>query len=187
MVRRLEGGFLLATYAADKPVRFTAIRDNGTVEWSQDLPVSGRVTEIGLIPGANLRARVVGLCLDVSSPCARPGGDRGPYNALLTLAAGGELRALVRHTSGHLAYAPHPRGGYVVASSPQEDLTELTLRSDVGDAVVWQRSLPGRLSAGPYVGPEGEIYVATCNGWDCNPPYLLIAVTAFEPDDEGDQ
>jgi len=185
MVRRLDGGFLLVSHAADKPVRFTAIRDAGEVVWSQDLPASGRVTGIGLHPGANLRARLVGLCLDVSSPCARPGGDRGPYNALMTLAPNGELRALVRHTSGHLAFAPHPRGGFVVASSPDVELTELTLRSDVGDSVVWQLSLPGRLSAGPHVGPEGEIYIATCNGWDCDPPYLLIAITGFESEKEG--
>jgi hypothetical protein len=69
-----------------------------------------------------------------------------------------------------------------VASSPEETVTELTLRDDRSDAVTWQISLPGRLSAGPYVGPEGEIYVATCNGWDCAPPYLLIAITGIEPD-----
>jgi hypothetical protein len=181
IVRRLDGGFLLTTYAADKPVRCIAIRDNGAVEWRQDLPVSGRVTDIGLLPGENLRARVVGLCLDVSSPCARPGGDRGPHNALLTLTADGDLRALVRHTSGHLAFAEHPAGGFVVASSPDEGLTELTLRSFDGDAVLWQTSLPGRMSAGPHVGPEGEVYVATCNGWDCGPPHLLISVTGIEP------
>jgi len=184
IVRRLPGGFLLANYAADKPVSFTAVRDDGTVEWRQDLPVSGRVTDIGLLPAANLRLRAAGLCLDVSSPCARPGGDRGPYNAVLTPASDGELRALIHHTSGHLAYAPHPAGGLVLASSSEEDATELTLRSDGDDSVIWQTLLPGRLSAGPHVGPDGEVYVATCSGWSCSPPYLLVSVTGVEPEKE---
>lgn len=180
IVSRLPGGFLLATHSAERPVRLTAIRDGGTVEWTQDLPVSGRLTDLGLLAGQNLRTRVVGLCLDVSSPCARPEGTRGPYNALLTPAHGGKLRVLVRHTGGHLAFASHRERSYVVASSPEANLTELTLR-DADDAVVWQTSLPGRLSAGPYVGPEHEIYVGTCTGWDCEAPHLLIAVTGAEP------
>jgi hypothetical protein len=180
MVHRLDGGFLLASYAADKPVRLTAIRDRGTVEWSRDLPVSGRLTRIGVVPGQNLRPRAVGLCLDVSSPCARPGESRGPFNTLLTPAANDTLRTMVRHTSGHLALEPFPAGGFLMASSPDENITELTLRDDEG-AVIWQVSLPGRLSAGPHLGPDDEIYLATCNGWGCEAPHMLIAVTGAEP------
>ena len=75
-----------------------------------------------------------------------------------------------------LGMIPYDTGGFVVASSPEEELTELT-RRDAQQSVIWQVSLPGRLSAGPYVGPSGEIYLATCRGWDCGPPHLLIAVT----------
>jgi hypothetical protein len=176
IVHRIEGGFLLATYAADAPVRLTAIHDRGTVAWSNDLPVTGRLTRVGAIAGDNLRSRAVGLCLDVSSPCARPKENRGPFNTLLTPAARGALRVLVRHTRGHLNMIPYAEGGFVVASSPDEELTELT-RRDADESVIWQVSLPGRLSAGPYTGPSGEIYVATCRGWGCGPPHLLIAVT----------
>jgi hypothetical protein len=181
IVHRIEGGFLLADYGPDRPVRLTAMHDRGTVAWTSELPVAGRLTRIGAIAGDNLRARAVGLCLDVSSPCARPGENRGPYNALLTPAAGGGLRVLVRHTRGHLGLVPYGAGGFVVASSPDEGLTELT-RRDADETVIWQVSLPGRLSAGPYVGPTQEIYLATCNGWDCQSPHLLIAVTGSVED-----
>jgi hypothetical protein len=180
IVQRLPGGFLLASHRAGAAVRLTAIRDGGEVAWSQELPVSGRLTHLGALPADDLRARAVGLCLDVSSPCARPAGDRGPFNALLTPAADGTLRVLERHTGGHLGLAAHPAGGYVMASSQSEELTELTLRGE-RDVVQWQVTLPGRLSAGPYVGPDGEVYVGTCQGWGCAPPYRLIAVTGVEP------
>jgi hypothetical protein len=71
----------------------------------------------------------------------------------------------------------------VVAGSSDEHQTDLTAR-DARENVLWSVSLPGRLSAGPYVGPEGEIYVATCAGWDCRSPYFLFAVTGRKPEIE---
>ncbi len=180
LVRAVEGGFLMATGATQDPIAAMVVAADGRRLWSEDLPVSGRLTRIDAFAVQEGRPSALGLCLDVSSPCARPGELRGPFNAMLTPGADGRLRVLARHVQGHLAVTPHPGGGLVVAGSSSEDATEVALRQE-GDLVLWQATLEGRLSAGPFVGPSGEVYVATCRGWDCEAPFRLAAITGTTP------
>ncbi|MFO8073638.1 MAG: hypothetical protein R6V85_17395 [Polyangia bacterium] len=185
LVRRLADGFLLASGDAQAPLRVTFLEEDGTVSWSESLPVEGRLTDLTPFAADGSRPRAYGLCLDVSSPCARPEGDRGPYNALVTSDDQGEHRVLTRHVKGHLDLEDYPGGGLVIASSSEAERTEVTRRAESG-TVLWQVTLPGRLSAGPYVGPSGEVYVATCEGWSCAPPYRLVALTGRPPEADGD-
>ena len=69
--------------------------------------------------------------------------------------------------------------GLAIASSSGEGSTEVTLR-DGGGAIRTIVTLPGRLSAGPFVGPNDEVYVATCETWGCRAPYALFAITGQE-------
>ncbi len=185
LVRRLTDGFLLASGDAKTPVRVTFLEENGTVSWSESLPVEGRLAELAPFAVEGSRPGAFGLCLDVSSPCARPKGDRGPYNALVTSDEQGGHRVLTRHVKGHLDLAGYPGGGLLIANSSEADRTEVTRRSKSG-TLLWQVVLPGRLSAGPYVGPSGEVYVATCGGWSCDPPHRLVALTGRPPEANDD-
>jgi hypothetical protein len=180
LVSPVDSGFLLVTGAATGAIAALVLDAEGRPIWTADLPVAGRMTRIDPLAVRAGRPTALGLCLDVSSPCARPGELRGPYNALLTPGADGRMRVLARHTRGHLAVAPDPAGGLLVASSSAEDATEVARRG-ADDIVRWQVALPGRLSAGPFVGPSGEVYVATCGGWECGPPFRLAAITGAEP------
>lgn len=184
MVKRIDGGFILASDGIERPVLLESVRDNGKVVWSSDLPVSGRMTGFEVLSKQDDSRHVIGLCMDVSSPCSRPSGTRGPFNMLITAVSKHDFHALARHVKGHLDFAAYDDGGMVVASSSDEHHTDLTTR-DSSENVLWSVSLPGRLSAGPYVGPDGEIYIATCAGWDCQPPYYLFAVTGRTPKSEG--
>jgi hypothetical protein len=180
LVRPVFGGFLLAVSGPDRAVSARVLGEDGRRSWSEELPVAGRLTRLDVLAEVAGRPTALGLCLDVSSPCARAGGSRGPYNALLTPGGDGRLRVLARHVQGHLAAVPHPAGGLVLAGASTADATEVALRG--GDDIVrWQATLPGRLSAGPLAGPAGEIYVATCDGWDCDPPHRLFSITGEAP------
>ena len=179
-VRRIDGGFILASTGIEKPVLLESVRDNGHIAWSSDLPVSGLMTNFEVLSKQNDSRQAIGICMDVSSPCSRPSGTRGPFNTLVTADAKHDFYALARHIKGHLNFTAYDNGGMVVASSSDEHHTDLT-RRDAHETVVWSVSLPGRLSAGPYIGPAGEIYVATCAGWDCRSPYSLFAVTGRKP------
>jgi hypothetical protein len=180
LVSAVGGGFLLVTGAATEAIEALVLGDDGRERWQEDLPVAGRLTRIDALAVRGGRPTALGLCLDVSNPCARSGELRGPYNALLTPGADGRMRVLARHVQGHLAAVPHPAGGLVIAGSSEAESTEVALRGD-DDIVRWQVVLSGRLSAGPVVGPAGEIYAATCFGWDCGPPFRLAAITAEAP------
>ena len=90
---------------------------------------------------------------------------------------------LQRHVKGHLNLASHGTSGTIIASSSADNATVVTSRNDDG-AIIWEATLEGRLSAGPFVGPDGEIYVATCNGWDCGRPFYLHSITGVEPEQE---
>ncbi len=179
LVVRGEAGYLLASARPDKPVHIVAIDFGGNVAWETDLPVKGRLTALST-PGGALTPATIALCMDVSSPCSKPGGTRGPYNAVVIASTNHSFTILERHIQGHLNLTPYPGGGTVFASSSNENKTVLVRRTD-SNAVVWETTLPGRLTAGPYVGPEGEVYVATCDGWDCMRPFTLYSVTRTEP------
>ncbi len=179
-VRRLSGGFAVLGKPDGKAARLELITDQGRVVRANELPISGRLTSARMLHQGYNRIDVIGLCLDVTSPCARPEGNRGPFNALLMAHGSGEFRTLIRHVRGHLGFAPYPDGGLVTASSNEGDWTDLTLR-DSERSIVWQVTLPGRLSVEPYIGPSGEVYVATCHGWECAAPFRLYAITGRAP------
>ena len=101
---------------------------------------------------------------------------------LITADGEGGYRTLLRQIQGHLNFTAHPREGLVIASTSDGKTTELTHRDPTG-AVLWQVALPGRLSAGPYVGPSGASYLATCRGWECAAPHTLFAVTGIALED----
>ena len=151
-----------------------------------ELPVAGRLTNIDVIPKEALGVDAIGLCLDVTNPCAKPEGSRGPFNALVTADGKGGFRTLMRHVAGHLGFTKYLDEGIVVASSKEEFSVDLVLRNKA-HTVVWQLTLPGRLSSGPYVGPYGAIYVATCRGWDCERPYRLYSITGKVPEPESEE
>lgn len=180
MAKRIDGGFILASAGIERPVLLESVRDNGNIAWSTNLPVSGLMTDLEVLNKQDVSRHVIGICMDISSPCSRPSGTRGPFNTLITADEKHDFYVLQRHIKGHLNFTAYDDGGMVVASSSDEHQTDLTAR-DARENVLWSVSLPGRLSAGPYVGPEDEIYVATCAGWDCRSPYSLFAVTGRKP------
>ncbi|MCP4199031.1 MAG: hypothetical protein GY762_17945 [Proteobacteria bacterium] len=185
-VQRLVEGFAFVAGHAERPSRLDVVTDQGRVFQSLDLPIVGRLTAAKILPRSDFGVKVIGLCLDVTSPCSRPGGTRGPFNAILTAAGKDSYRVLVRHIKGHLNFTSYLDGGLVVASSESDNSTELTLRN-ASYGITWQVALPGRLSAGPYVGPSGEIYVGTCRGWECDAPHQLISVTGKPPPPKEEQ
>ncbi|MDJ0762933.1 MAG: hypothetical protein QNJ97_08095 [Myxococcota bacterium] len=184
-VERLQGGFALVRARAELPARLEVITDHGGVIIATELPVSGRLTHTDVLSVAGMTPQAIGLCSDVTSPCSKPGTTRGPFNAFVTLTERNGFRPLVRHVQGHLNVAPYPAGGYILASAATGDTTDLSYRSQDA-SVIWQVTLPGRLSAGPHIGPAGEVYLGTCRGWDCEEPHLLISVTGMKPPPDPD-
>ena len=183
LVYRLDGGFLITAGRARLAADFEIVSDDGRTRTAGKLPVNGRLCRSDAVVAAGLDVRVMGFCLDVTHPCAKPDGNRGPYNALVTADGNGGFRPFIRHTAGHLGAAALEDGGFVVAGSKEEDATDVEMR-DAQLNVVWQTTLPGRMSAGPYLGPYGGVYLATCTGWKCDPPYRLFAVTAEKAADD---
>jgi hypothetical protein len=179
-VARDAQGFVLASGAPERPIQVEAVSVDGRLRWSRELPLSGRFSRFDLVEGALDGALLAGLCLNVESACSKLDGDRGPYNTVIRLGADGSPGVLERQAQGHVGMARlDPGGGVALAGSSGEGSTELTLR-DAGGVVRTVVTLPGRLSAGPFVGPSGEVYAATCDGWGCRPPYALFAVTGIE-------
>lgn len=186
LVYRLEGGFLITAGRAALPADVEIVSDDGRTTNSGKLPVNGRLCRADAVVANGLDVQVMGFCLDVTHPCAKPDGDRGPYNALVTSDGKGGFRPFVRHTAGHMGAAAMPDGGFLTAGSKEEDATDVEMR-DRNHAVVWQTALPGRMSAGPYLGPYGGVYIATCSGWECAPPFRLFSITtAKDQDDDED-
>jgi hypothetical protein len=179
-VEALVGGFALVSGQANQPTLLKVLTDDGRVYQSSELPVSGRLTGARILPRTDFGVRAIGLCLDVTSPCARSGEARGPFNTLLTAAGRDTYRVLLRHIKGHLNFTTSPKQELIVASSNDEMTTDLVCR-DASDKTVWQVTVPGRLSAGPQIGPSDEIYLATCSGWPCRAPHLLFSVTGRPP------
>lgn len=177
LVSRLNGGFFVTASRASLPPTFEIILDDGRTISSGTLPINGRLCRAAPVVVTDLRVQVLGFCLDVTHPCAKPDSDRGPFNALVTADGKGGFRPLVRYTAGHLGAAATRDGGYVIASSKEENAVDVEMRNRFQE-VVWQAALPGRLSAGPYLGPFGDVLVATCGGWACDPPYRLFSMTA---------
>ena len=182
-VTRLENGFAMVTGRAGTAAKFEVITDDGRTVTKGALPVSGRITRADAIPDVGVSIQGIGFCLDVTHPCAQPGGNRGPYNALVTRDGKGGFRTMLRHTAGHLGLVRLEDGGIFTASTMNGEDTDL-VRRDATEKVVWQLTLPGRLSAGPYLGPYGAVYVATCAGWSCAAPFRLFAVTIEAPKEE---
>lgn len=176
-VSRLEGGFLVIASRASKLAAFEIVSADGKTVASGTLPVTGRLWRADAVSAVGLDVRVLGFCLDVTHPCAAPDGNRGPYNALVTADGKGGFRALIRHAAGHLGALSSKDGGFLIASSKEEDSTDVEMRNRYHETV-WQVTLPGRMSAGPYFGPYGGAYVATCGGRNCEPPYRLFSITA---------
>jgi hypothetical protein len=182
----LKSGYLLINAKADAAATAAFISLNGKKIWSTSLPVEGRIMKTGAIESDN-RIDAIGICKDVSSPCARRASNRGPYNLILQANASGGFYIQTRTIKGHSNMVPYPYGGYITAISATADKTELTLR-DSEQNVVWSKEITGRLSAGPALGPEGEVYIGTCFGWECAPPYRFYSVTGREaPPDKSNQ
>jgi hypothetical protein len=177
-VARDGQGFLLAGGEQEKPVHVESIAGDGRVSWSSDLPVSGSFSRFDVLGGALDGARIAGLCLNVESACSKLDGNRGPYNTVVRLGPSGPLGVLERQAQGHVGMAIFEPGGLALASSSGEGSTEVTLRDGTG-LVRTVVTLPGRLSAGPFIGPNGEVYAATCDGWSCRAPYALFAITGL--------
>ena len=168
---------------AGLPADFEIISDDGRTVAAGKLPVNGRLCRADAVVSRGLDVQVMGFCLDVTHPCAAPESNRGPYNALVTADGKGGFRPLIRHTAGHLGAAKMDDGGFLIAGSKNEDATDVEMRNS-NHEVVWQLLLPGRMSAGPYIGPYGGAYVATCSGWSCNAPYRLFSITTEKEEDE---
>jgi hypothetical protein len=186
-VARDAEGFVLAGGAPERPVQVEAVSVDGRGRWSEELPLSGRFSRFDILEGALHGALLAGLCLNVESACSKLDGDRGPYNTVVRVGGGGRVGVLEREAQGHVGMARLEPRGLALAASSEEGSTELTLR-DGGGAIRTVVTLPGRLSAGPFVGPGGEVYVATCATWGCRAPYALYAVTGIgEPSSDGQQ
>ena len=182
-VTRLNAGFALISGHVGVAAAFEVITDDGRTVAKGALPVSGRITRADALSDVGVSIKGIGFCLDVTHPCAAPESNRGPYNALLTRDGKGGFRTLIRHTAGHLGVISLPDGGILTASTKDGTETDL-VRRDAAEKVLWQLTLPGRLSAGPYRGPYGAVYAATCDGWSCDAPYRLFAITVEAPDPE---
>ncbi len=185
-VHRLPEGFAIINGRAGLPAKLEIIDMWGKTRQNSELPVTGRLTHTDVIRRNSLGVDAIGLCLDITNPCAKPRGNRGPFNALVTSNGKGGFRTLMRHVAGHLGMTRYFDEGIIVANSKEEYSVDLVLR-DNSHAVVWQVNLPGRLSAGPYVGPYGAVYLATCRGWDCERPYRLYALTGRVPEPESEE
>lgn len=183
-VERLHGGWALVTPRGDSPANFAVISDHGRAEGLIELPVNGRITAARVLTDPTAPSRIAGLavCRDVTSPCARPENLRGPFDVLLVFQRAGGVTPLLRHIPGHLNVAS-TSFGFVVASSAAPDVTDLTFR-DHDWRVIWTRAIPGRLSAGPVVGDNRDVFVATCEGWECQAPYRLFSITLLPPEQE---
>lgn len=176
LVDRLAGGFLITAGRAGLPSDVEIVSDSGKTTTSGKLPVNGRLCRADAVVANGLDVQVMGFCLDVTHPCAKPDGDRGPYNALVTADGKGGFRPFIRHAAGHLGAVAVAGVGFLTAGSKEENATDVEMR-DRNQEVVWQTALPGRMSAGPYLGPYGGVYIATCTGRQCAPPYRLFSIT----------
>jgi hypothetical protein len=185
-VTRLDGGFALISGQAGLAARFEVITTDGRTVSKGSLPVSGRITRADAISDVGVSILGIGFCLDVTHPCAAPGSNRGPYNAFVTRDGKGGFRTMIRHTAGHLGVTRLADGGIITASAKDGAETDL-VRRDAHQKVVWQRTIPGRLSAGPYIGPYGAVYIATCAEWSCTSPFRLFAVTVEKPPSEDEK
>ena len=178
IVKRQNDGFLLAVSGPDTLIQMEHVSDTGINNWNLTLPVKGRLTKLGVISEPEGARISMGLCMDVSSPCAKSEGTRGPYNTLITGNKHEGFRVLLRQIKGHLGFTQYPSGGIVTADSTKKNETDLT-RRDKDGTILWTLSLSGRLTAGPSLGPNGEVYLATCNGWKCTAPYTMYSVTGM--------
>ena len=181
---RLFNTYLFVVPDPQEDVSVVAIDKAGTILYKRGLPISGRVTNGTVIELSGLK-QAIALCKDVSSPCARRDGNRGPYNVLLA-GQTGQFSVLERLVKGHNSIAAFFNQGFVYAGSSTENATTVTLY-DNQEKIVWDTELPGRLSAGPFVGPYGGIYLGTCMGWKCTPPYRFISMTGAVIEEESNE
>lgn len=171
----LPRGAAFVAARGEQRALYELIDPRGQTLSSLELPVEGRLTAGWVAPSPTGVGRAIGLCMDVTSPCARKDWGRGPYNALVSLGQDGSVNPLFKHITGHIGFVALPDGRLITASSIDEDTTSVIVR-DASDAVLWQAPLAGRMSAGPVVG-ENTVYVATCAGLACDPPHTLFALT----------
>ncbi|MBN2340362.1 MAG: hypothetical protein JXR45_02690 [Deltaproteobacteria bacterium] len=174
LLYKLFSTYLLIVPDAQDQVSVMRLGKDGQLQFKRSLPISGRVTAAKVIELNGLR-QAIALCKDVSSPCARRDGNRGPYNVLLT-GENGNFSVLERRVKGHDNLEAFFDRGFVHAGSGKDDETVVTMRDTQGK-ILWDVVLPGRLSAGPFVGPYGGVYVGTCMGWECAKPYRFISLT----------
>lgn len=179
---RLYNTFVLVVPDAQEAVDVMMLDKQGNLLFKRALPIFGRVTDGKVLELTGL-SQAIALCKDMSSPCAKGDGNRGPFNVVLT-GERGKFSVLERLVKGHNNIEIFPRKGFVHVASSEENTTTVTMRDNQGQ-VRWDLTLPGRVSVGPYVGPYGGIYVGTCMGWECLPPYRLISITGA-PYDSGD-
>ena len=175
---KLKDGYLLAIPHATSSIRLVKLDFNGNVKWNKKLPVTGRITSMNIFNKKG-STDVIAICKDVSSPCTRQNGNRGPFNTVI-MGSKGHFSILERVIQGHINISNIADNGFITAVSRRENETELTMRDSFG-SVLWTLNLPGRFSAGPYAGPYGAIYLGTCTGWSCTPPYRFLSVTAATP------
>ncbi|MBN2529760.1 MAG: hypothetical protein JXR76_25440 [Deltaproteobacteria bacterium] len=178
---KLFNTYLFIVPEPQESVAVVMVDKVGTILYKRGLPIAGRVTDGTVIELSGMR-QAIALCKDVSSPCARRDGNRGPFNVLLT-GDRGQFSVVERLVKGHNNIARFFNEGFVYAGSSTEDETTVTMY-DRSAKIIWNTVLPGRLSAGPWVGPYGGVYLGTCMGWECSKPYRFISMTGA-PEETG--
>ncbi|MCU0662468.1 MAG: hypothetical protein MUC50_09110 [Myxococcota bacterium] len=175
----LPAGQACVVARGDERALFELVAPSGKTLASAELPITGRLTTAVAVASPSGRARVIAACTDVTSPCARSDSNRGPFNALLGLAEDGSVSPLFKHPTGHIAFSALADGRLITASSIDGDSTSVAAR-DASNDVLWQAELKGRLTAGPIV-EAPVVYVATCQGLACDPPFELFCLTLERP------
>lgn len=180
----LPAGLACIASRGESSALFELICATGKTLAASELPMTGRLTAAKVASSPKGLARVIAACTDVTSPCARRDTNRGPFNALMGVSDDGTVTPLFQHPTGHIGFEVLPDGRLVTASSIDGEATSVTTR-DASNRVLWLANLPGRLSAGPTVA-SNTVYVATCKGLACEPPYELFGLTLERPDPSQD-
>jgi hypothetical protein len=176
----LPAGLACIASRGESSALFELICTNGKTLAASELPFSGRLTAARVASSPKGLARIIAACTDVTSPCARRDTNRGPFNALMGVSEDGAVTPLFQHPTGHIGFEVLPDGRLVTASSIDGESTSVAAR-DASNGVLWQVDLPGRLSAGPTI-DSNTVYIATCKGLACEPPYELFGLTLQRPD-----
>jgi len=178
-MKRTEANIWLTIETPPQGVWLKGWHPDGRSIRTTALPIDDKIIGMDLLSQDD-RVSLLGLCVGVASHCARPQGNRGPFNTLLAPNAHGGLSVVVRSTHGHAAFVDYGPKGHLIADAASDRETELTMYNTAGQ-ILWTTLLPGRLCAQPVRGPYEALYVATCEGWQCDGPHRLIAITDDVP------